>query len=166
MSRVKISVCICTYCRHVWSVYWASWNQWKRSRSCLVFNPQRRDNSTVKGIQIFHIIDGLAQDSYPQCAGKWRYSMCWTMVWTAWLMMIHQMKRSVVINPLRAEFFRRNMNIYLHFMSFLHTNKTQVVEIPPQIRQGPDNQYHGCWCPGDDRSQGISNHDIDLVKLS
>ena len=29
------------------------------------------------------------------------------------------------------------MNIYLHFMSFLYTNKTQVVEIPLRVRQGP-----------------------------
>ena len=27
--------------------------------------------------------------------------------------------------------------MHLHFMSFLHTNKTQVVEIPPRVRQGP-----------------------------
>ena len=25
-------------------------------------------------------------------------------------------------------------------------------------------QYHGCWCPGDARSQGISNHDIYHVE--
>ena len=42
-----------------------------------------------------------------------------------------------IINPLRAIFFRENINIYLHFMSFLHTNKTQVVEIPPRVRQEP-----------------------------
>ena len=41
------------------------------------------------------------------------------------------------INPLRAKFLRENINIYLYFMSFLHTNKTQVVEIPPRVRQGP-----------------------------
>ena len=41
------------------------------------------------------------------------------------------------VNPLRAKFFRGNINIYLHLMSFLHTNKTQVVEIPPRVRQGP-----------------------------
>ena len=40
-------------------------------------------------------------------------------------------------NPLRAKFLRENINIYLHFMSFLHTNKTQVAEIPPRVRQGP-----------------------------
>ena len=27
------------------------------------------------------------------------------------------------------------------------------------------SQYHGCWCHGDIRSQGISSHDIDLVEL-
>ena len=26
------------------------------------------------------------------------------------------------------------------------------------------SQYQGCWCPGDARSQDISNHDIDYVK--
>ena len=38
-------------------------------------------------------------------------------------------------NPLRAKFFRGNINIYLHFVSFLHIDTTQVVEILPQIRQ-------------------------------
>ena len=41
------------------------------------------------------------------------------------------------INPLRANFFRENINIYLHFVSFLHIDTTQVVEILPQIRQEP-----------------------------
>ena len=41
------------------------------------------------------------------------------------------------INSLRANFFRVNINIYLHFMTFLHINKTQLVEIPPRVRQGP-----------------------------
>ena len=41
------------------------------------------------------------------------------------------------LNPLHAKFFRGNRNIYLHFMSFLHINKAQVVEIPPRVRQGP-----------------------------
>ena len=43
----------------------------------------------------------------------------------------------VKLNPLCAKFFRVNINMYLHFMSFLRTNKTQVVEIPPRVRQGP-----------------------------
>ena len=39
------------------------------------------------------------------------------------------------INPLRAKFFRGNINIYLHFVSFIHFDTTPVVEILPQIRQ-------------------------------
>ena len=41
------------------------------------------------------------------------------------------------VNPLRAKFFRGKINIYLHFVSFLHIDTTQVVEIIPQIRQEP-----------------------------
>ena len=41
------------------------------------------------------------------------------------------------VNPLRAKLLRENIDIYLHFMSFLHTNKTQVVEIPPGVRRRP-----------------------------
>ena len=41
------------------------------------------------------------------------------------------------INPLRAKFFRGNMNIYLHFVSFLHIDMTQVPKILPQVREGP-----------------------------
>ena len=43
----------------------------------------------------------------------------------------------VLINPLRAKFFRVNINMYLHFMTFRRTNKTRVVEIPPRVRHGP-----------------------------
>ena len=43
--------------------------------------------------------------------------------------------QQLVINPLRAKFFRGNINIYLHFVSFLHIDMTQVVEILPQISQ-------------------------------
>ena len=44
---------------------------------------------------------------------------------------------TAIINPLRAKFFRGNMNVYLHFVSFFHIDTTQVVEILPQIRQAP-----------------------------
>ena len=37
------------------------------------------------------------------------------------------------INPLRAIFFRGNINIYLHFMSFLHIDLTHVLKILPQV---------------------------------
>ena len=95
------------------------------------------------------IIMGKGWDKWPVNAGRLRCPWCY------WL------------KPFTCHFFRENIKIYLHFMSFLHANKTQVVEIPPRVRQGSaysTYQYHGCWCPGDVRSQGISNHDIDLVK--
>ena len=64
------------------------------------------------------------------------------------------------INPLQAKFFRVNINIYLYLMSFLHIDMTQVIK----DLHIPYSQYHGCWCLGDLRSQGISSYDIDLVK--
>ena len=45
--------------------------------------------------------------------------------------------RTSFLNPLRAKFFKGNINIYLHFVSFLHIDTTQVVEILPEIRQEP-----------------------------
>ena len=73
----------------------------------------------------------------------------------------------LMISLLRAKFFRGKMNIYLHLChsstfiwhrylkSFLKQEKDlYIVYI----------QYHGCWCPGDVRSQGSNSHDIDLGK--
>ena len=38
--------------------------------------------------------------------------------------------------------------MYLHFMSLLHVDMTQVLKILPQVRSGPTHiphsQYHGC----------------------
>ena len=41
------------------------------------------------------------------------------------------------VNPLRAIFFSRNINTYLQFLAFFHTDMTQVAEILPNVRQGP-----------------------------
>ena len=41
------------------------------------------------------------------------------------------------LNPLRAKFFRGNINIYLHFISLLHIDMKQAVEILHHVRQGP-----------------------------
>ena len=46
-------------------------------------------------------------------------------------------KQDSAFNPLRARFFIGNINTYLHFVSFLHIDMTQVVEILPQIREEP-----------------------------
>ena len=42
----------------------------------------------------------------------------------------------LVLNPLRAKFFRGNINIYLHFMSLLHIDMTHVLKICPHVRPG------------------------------
>ena len=51
-------------------------------------------------------------------------------------------------------------------MPFLQIAITQVAENLCYVRQIPtySSQYHGCWWPGDAGIQGISNHDIELVK--
>ena len=55
----------------------------------------------------------------------------------SWQLMAQGMKNWLqYINPLRAKFIRRSINMYLHFMSFLHIDMTQVVEIS-QVRQEP-----------------------------
>ena len=65
-------------------------------------------------------------------------------------------------------FFRGNENIYLHLTSFFHTGIALVIEILCQLRQElkliSNGQYHWYRCPGDTRSQSISNHDIDYVE--
>ena len=43
----------------------------------------------------------------------------------------------VAFNPLRAKFFRGHINIYLHFVSYLHIDMTQVLKILPQVSEGP-----------------------------
>ena len=43
----------------------------------------------------------------------------------------------ISLNPLHAKFFRGNINIYLHFMSFIHIDMTRVLKILPQVREGP-----------------------------
>ena len=40
------------------------------------------------------------------------------------------------LNPLRAKFFRGNVNIYLHFVSLLHIDVAQVLKILSQVRSG------------------------------
>ena len=65
---------------------------------------------------------------------KWKYlRYSYKMTHTWW----YALYKSCLLNPLSAKFFRGNINRYLHFMSYLHANTTQVVEISPRARQGP-----------------------------
>ena len=49
---------------------------------------------------------------------------------------IHTVADVSLINNLRAKFFRGNINIYLHFVSLLHIDMTQVLRILPQAQVG------------------------------
>ena len=65
-----------------------------------------------------------------------------------------------------AELFLRKIKMYLHFLSFLNVQMTQVFEIILHIRQYLlilHSQYHGCWWPSDARSQGIRSHAVGLL---
>ena len=53
------------------------------------------------------------------------------------ILIVTEAMMSNVVNPLPAIIYRENINIYLLFMSFLHTNKAQVTEIPLRVRQEP-----------------------------
>ena len=44
------------------------------------------------------------------------------------------LEKMYALNSLRAELFKRNINMYLHFVSFLHIDMTQVLKILLQIR--------------------------------
>ena len=59
---------------------------------------------------------------------------------------------------------QKNITIYWYFVTFSYTKMTHEVEIlqdlDPFFLQ---SQYHGCWWPGDTKSQGISSHVIDLI---
>ena len=86
-------------------------------------------------------------------------------------------RRHVIIDPstnlnrltLYVLNFSEGTNIYLHFMSFLHIDMTEAVEIISQIRPElaySTYQYHGLWCPGDARNHAITNHDIYYIELN
>ena len=72
---------------------------------------------------------------------------------------------SGAVDPLRVKFFIGNIKMYLQFISFIHID---IAEILPRLMQeltySTYSQYHGCWYPGDARSQAINSIDIDYVE--
>ena len=60
--------------------------------------------------------------------------------------------------------FWGNMQIYMNFFSFYKLNwYKKSVPIEENSKFILHNQHHGCWWPGDRRSQGICIHGTDLV---
>ena len=121
---------------------WCLWcksgfaQHWKQTKGC------QFDNFVIIGVTVSCHHDNLQCHQYDKVVKLTTF--CFQCLCQIPLYPIKSTHGSVVlcfvwgsINSLRAKFFRGNMSIYLHFMSFLHTNKTQVVEIPPRVRQGP-----------------------------
>ena len=67
----------------------------------------------------------------------WPYVHHWLLSETIKLTNFSAASDENVINPLRAKFFRLNINIYLHFMSLFHINMTHVLKVLHQVRPRP-----------------------------
>ena len=58
--------------------------------------------------------------------------LCYHRVYeTSWFHLPVPIKTRYVLN------YKGNINMYLHFVSFLHIDTTEIVDILPQIRQEP-----------------------------
>ena len=154
-----MSLCVCLYLSpqkngnnflHIWSLYHFRTIlkiQWKAAHSFpIILQTERQNNSEVNTT---HAVSGgntmrFTHLSYvflniPNYRGRYFRNRPAETATQHHLMKQHKRRNGFWFNfnPLRAKFFRENINIYSHFMSFLHINKTQVVEIPPWVRQGP-----------------------------
>ena len=66
--------------------------------------------------------------------------------------------------------FIGNIPIHLQYLSFLNAEIVKEIDILHYLSIRTNSlilhsQYHGCWWPGDGRSQGITSHNIDLIVL-
>ena len=63
-------------------------------------------------------------------------------------------------------FWETEKYVYI-FLTYLNTKMLQVLETLPHPEKNDMfivySQYHGCWCLGDARNQGICSHRIDQV---
>ena len=63
-------------------------------------------------------------------------------------------------------FPRKYKYMFAFFIFFWTLKYCQLLKFAPKEDKNicaACGQYQGCWWPGDAKSQGISNHDIDLV---
>ena len=79
--------------------------------------------------------DGKGADEEPIITHG--YTMCTEIGFKVRVKPVHDdCFANCLFNPLRAKFFWENINIYLHFMSLLHIDMTQVFKILSQVRPG------------------------------
>ena len=53
--------------------------------------------------------------------------------------------------------------VFYHFSKLRRHRYMESITMEDKDLLILQSQYHGCWCPGDTRSQGISSHGIELV---
>ena len=109
-------------CAGLWS--WGTYHLAQKGISQPIQRPSERDHQAVL------------------CKACWYWFRYWLGAWWHQANTWSNFALSLCVwglhfNPLRAKFFRGNINIHLHFVSFLHIDTTHVVEILPQIRQEP-----------------------------
>ena len=147
-NKDKISSCswfslwvASSYIFSVFSMVCLWWYCIKYAQNCKYTNSTTERQTTDKQILIS---DDIAR--YTMCTSAYIHEdlKCYlrllTFIWMT-LSSYHLFTRLFMLNfhfnPLRAMFFTENINIWLHFMSFFHTKKTRVVEIPPRVKQRP-----------------------------
>ena len=87
-------------------------------------------------IPLINFFTGCQNDNFQ--LSQWQHFCQYDDISISVCSYIHAIKElDWMLNPLRAKFFGGNINIYLRFVSFLHIDATQVVEILPQMRQEP-----------------------------
>ena len=109
---------IMAWCRQATSHYLSQ--RWLRSTSPYgVTRPQWVKRATIKTMKLTSLqtVTMIHHEKYPIGMSKMACSVS-----------------QCTFNPLRAKFFRVNLNMYLHFMSFLLIDMTKALKILPQIR--------------------------------
>ena len=112
------------------------WYDVLRRKLCVFLLQITFSNGSVKGISVKSIIclSVHALNWYHCDYVIWRYETHIFFARPSWQINLWDQPQ---LYPLRAKCFRGSINIYLHFVSNLHIDTTQVVEIRPQIRQEP-----------------------------
>ena len=133
-------------------VYIMPWYQNMNVKACLHAPPppppppkKKKKKKNIAPMDMLIIHDQLIT---PEINRMWSDSL-FPAVWLWYQMCDFQMHCSVyfhehfaiaiAFNSLCAKFFRGNINMYLHFMSFLHTDMPMIIEILPHIRAGLTN---------------------------
>ena len=80
-------------------------------------------------------------------------------------------EKMTLIKPNDGLFMRKQGKIYIYICSSCHFSEMRWCRyLKSFLVEDKDlfvlhSHLHGCWCPGDTRSQSISSHEIELVIL-